>query len=247
MGHLSERQKKKVIESIMSNQYGYLDTSSVENLSFAVLPVDDFTGERPLNTLKVSLQEPYREGIPNNSGYYLFLDLDANAKYTIVVESDSDQYANYETTIDMATLRQDPTFQKNPVIPVSLLPNTAYPFSPQTTLIRGIVQTAVASSGANNTPVAGAEAKINERNLTYITSEKGDYIFYFKKLRTEDIIEEEVQPGQGKKRFIKMGTSSLFTLVVNHPDYTEFKQSNNRAEESKTTVLNVVLIGSPKI
>src|SRR5438067_1834824 len=148
----------------MASKYGVLDSSLVNNLSFAVFPIDDFTGERPASGIKVSLKEPYREGILNNSGYYLFLDLENDAKYTIVIQSDTEQYANSETTIDLATLRQDPNFQKNPVVSILLLPTTAYHFSPQTTLIRGIVQAPLAGSDGNNQnqPVADAQVKINE-------------------------------------------------------------------------------------
>jgi hypothetical protein len=227
----------------MTNKYGFLDTSLLENLSFAVLLVDDFTGANPTSGITVSIKDPYREGIVNISGYHLFLDLDENAKYTIVVEPDPTLYVVSETTIDLAILRQDPNFQKNPVVSIDLLPNTSYPFPSQTTLVRGIIQATVPTSvgGNEKQPVAAAQVKIPERNLTYLTDERGDYVFYFKDIFREGIVEEETQAGQGKKRFIKMGTGSLFTLIVDHPGYVEFKENNNRAEEGKTTVLDVLL------
>jgi hypothetical protein len=233
----------------MNNKYGFIDSSIVQNLSFAVLLVDDFTGANVTTAITVSLKEPYREGILNNSGYYLFLDLDNSAKYTIVVELDLNLYAVSEKTIDLAILRQDPNFQKNPVVSINLLPNTSYPFPLQTTLVRGIIQATVPTSpggGNEKQPVAGAQVKIVERNLTYLTDERGDYIFYFKDILAEDIVEEETQPGQGKKRFIKMGTSSVFTLIVDLAGYIEFKQTNNRAEEGKTTVLDALLAAQGK-
>src|SRR5207247_1762399 len=187
----------------------------IGNLSFAVLLVDDFTGAKPTTGITVSLKEPYRKGVLNDSGYYLFLDLDNSSKYTIAIQSDIDLYGASEMTIDLEILRQDPNFQKNPVVSVTLLPNTSYPFPLETTIINGIVQAVVPTfqGGSNEkAPVVGARVKIAERNLTYHTSERGDYFFYFKNLRTEDIVEEEIQPGQGTKRFIKMGASSSFTL-----------------------------------
>jgi hypothetical protein len=134
----------------MTDASRLLDSSILKTISFAVLLVDDFTGENPAPGISVWLKEPYREGILNNSGYYLFLDLDNSAKYTIVVQSDLNPYSASETTIDLAILRQDPNFQKNPVVSITLFLNTSYPFPLGTTTIKGIVQAVLpASQGAN--------------------------------------------------------------------------------------------------
>lgn len=227
----------------MANNKRLLDKSIVEKPSFAVWLVDDFTGANPATGMTVLIKEPYRKGILNSSGYYLFLDLDDSAKYTIAVESDSPLYAISEKIVDLAILNQDPIFQKNPVVSITLVPTTSYPFPLQATLVRGIIHTKVPTPGGGNEkqPVAAAQVRIPERNLTYLTDERGDYVFYLKDILTENIVEEEQQPGQAKKRFIKMGTSSVFTLTVDHAGYVEFKANNNRAEEGKTTILDVLL------
>lgn len=219
----------------MNNKYGYLDTSFVSNLSFAVLPVDDFTGEQPIGSIRVSTKDPDRQGILNKSGYYLFLDLDNTAKYKVDISSDSGLYAMSETIIDLAKLREDPNFVKNPEVVIKLLPKPSYPFPLRASLIRGIVQGTSQNTINVKTPLMGAEVKIVERNLTYLTSQRGEYIFYFTNLRTGDIIEE------GTKRFIKMGTSSQFTLRVDNPGYSTYEQNIFTAEEGKTTVVDVVM------
>jgi hypothetical protein len=216
----------------LNNKYEYLDASLVSNLSFAVLAVDDFTGEQPLGGVRVSTKDPDHQGILNNSGYYLFLDLDNTAKYKVKISTESGLYAASETIVDLATLRRDPNFQINPVIVIKLLPNASYPFPLRASLIRGTVQTLV---GSERVPLAGAQVKIVERDLTYLTSERGEYIFYFTNLRTDEIIEE------GTKRFIRMGSSSQFTLRVDHPGYSTYEQNSFKAEEGKTTVVDVAM------
>lgn len=222
-----------------------LDQGSASNLSFAVLPIDDFTGDRPIDLITISIKEPYHEAIVNNSGYYLFPDLDESAKYTVNIESDSEIYIVSETTIDLATLRKDPNFQNNPIVSITLLPNTSYPFQFGTTLVRGMVQAAVLTSPSvkdENKPVEGAQVKIVERNLTYLTNKRGEYIFYFKDLTETDIIQQQGPlPEVGTKNFIKMNGSSQFTLIVDHPDYIRYEQNNYKVQEGQQEVINISL------
>jgi hypothetical protein len=214
------------------------------NLSFAVLPVDDFTGERPLEKVSISIKELGIEGTLNSGGYHLFFDLNNNTKYTVLVKSDSKNYLDVEEIVDLAQLRQNPNFKKNPVVPIILYSSPSYPFSVGVTLIRGTVETLVDPNnifGTEKIPVLDATVKITKLNLAYKTNKNGEYIFYFTKLRTDNIVEETL-PGTGKKKYIKMtDNSSLFTLKVEHANYKLFEKASNKAEVGEITMINADL------
>src|SRR5215211_520300 len=138
------------------SKYGQLDTSTITNLSFAIFPFDDFTHKRPTGDVEVLLRNGVAEShsIPNSSGYYLFLDI-LGERHDIVIRSD--KYFEATKTIDLVELRtQDASFVKNPVIPIPLLPNASYPFSPSSTLIRGTVKSAPTNMDPNQRPVSNA-------------------------------------------------------------------------------------------
>jgi hypothetical protein len=215
----------------------------VTNLSFAILPIDDFTGERPLDRTSISVKKFDIDGIINSSGHYLFFDLVIKGKYTLIIQSDSKKYLEMEYLVDLDLLYQDPDFRSNPVVTVRLIPSPSYPFSNGETLIRGIVQSTNDHDifGTEKIPISGASVNVPKLNLSYKTDSHGEYVFYFTHLRTDDITDETL-PGIGKRKYIKTtdGTS-VFTLRVEHPDYDPFQSDNNRAEVGQVKSLDVNL------
>ena len=100
-------------------------------LSLAVLAIDDYTKDRPIGEINISLKEDSKpKAIKNPSGYHLFLDL-PNDPYTIQIKSRF--YFDEEVEVTLSSL--DPI---KPVKEVNLKPNPSYPFLPGTTLIRGL-------------------------------------------------------------------------------------------------------------
>ena len=120
----------------------------------------------------------------------------------------------------------------------------SYPFPVGITLIRGTVETLVDTNnifGTEKIPVLDATVKITELNVAYKTNKNGEYIFYFTRFRTDNIIEETL-PGTGKKKYIKMAdNSSLFTLRVEHANYKLFEKARNKAEVGEITLINADL------
>ena len=236
----------------MQFEYGFPNIRSVINLTFAVHPTDDFTGIEPLGNLSVGIEKVGIEGTKNDCGYYLFLDLNDEREITISVQSEFGYYFDYKQTIDLSVLNQDPAFKKNPVIEVSLLPNTSYPFASNTTLVKGLITSSINNAINDATvvtdsinditknAVGNAEVKIVERNLIFSTDIRGDYVFYLKNLRKEDIL-KEVDTDGNTKNFIRMGAGAEFTLTVDHPNFLKFQKDNYRVEEGKQEIIDVSL------
>lgn len=244
------------------SEYGFLDSSIVTNLSFAIFPYDDFTNTRPIGHVEVvsirdngagssNLREEKGgyKGIQNSSGFYLFLDI-AYDKHLIVIKSD--RYFEVNKTIDLSQLRsQDPSFVKNPVIPITLLPNPSYPFSTYTTLIRGTVKTlGTSNTDAVQTPVSSAKVRIdkkvgetsNEREVSCATNEKGDYVLYFKDLSDRDIL-PRTENGV-KKKFINFEGGFDFKLIIEHPDYKNYETISftEGLEEGRIKAMETILL-----
>lgn len=215
----------------------------ISNLSFAVLPIDDFTGERPIDRMSILIKQFGINDVINSSGHYLFFDLDNKGKYTLIIKSNSKKYLDIEYLIDLDQLNQNPDFKNNPVITIRLTPSPYYPFSKGETLVKGMIQTTIDHDifGTEKIPVPGASVSIPKLNLSYSTDNHGEYIFYFTHLRTDNIVDETL-PGVGKKRYIKTtdGTT-VFTLRVEHPDYNPFQSDNIKAEVGEVNILNVNL------
>jgi hypothetical protein len=185
-------------------------------LSVAVSLQDDYTGNQPIGKVKVFLAGRELKSVKNPSGYYLFLDL-AGSEYQVRVETD--YYFSEKTTVKLTEL--DPL---NPVVRFKLKPKPSYPFSPGTTLIRGMVH----SSDGNMIP--GAKVEVPGKNVSNITTEKGEFVLYFKGLTEEDIIKE------GNKRFVKGNGGKTVHLEATHDAKTGTKDLKE-VREGQTTVL----------
>ena len=85
-------------------------------------------------------------------------------------------------------------------------------------------------------PVLGAEVELKDRDLTYTTEKNGDFLFYFKDLKEEDIIEKD------EKKFIRMGNDTETDLIVTCPGFIDFKKSGCEFEVGKTAVFTVILL-----
>lgn len=210
------------------------------DLTCAVLLIDDLTGMPPIGRMKVEMSEPEFKGILNRSGYYLFLNLndkllDVNS---MIIVSDNNGNKYYQDRL--LSLSKIEIAVNYPVIEVELLPATSYPFPTGTTLVRGIVlMDAIEAGKTIRVPVSGAKVEIKERGLVYVTNGRGDFVFYFKNLKSEDIVHE------GQKKFIRMGSDTTFKLSVSCKGYKPYESSGHKAEFQTTTVINAVLEAEP--
>lgn len=170
-----------------------LSRKIVTRVSFALNLIDSFSLKRPIGDLELSIKGSEPKIVKNPSGFYLFLNMPHNS-YHVTVKSQF--YFDKEVLVEMSAL--DP---KNPVKNVTLNPLPSYPFPPGTTLIRGMVY-----DGGGN-PASGAEVKIAVKSMNAKTTEKGEFVFYFKNLTQNDIKKEN------GKRYLKGSPGT--TLTVN--------------------------------
>jgi hypothetical protein len=185
-------------------------------LSLAVSLKDDYTGNQPIGWVKVLLAGQDLKSVKNPSGYYLFLDLPGNE---CQVRVETDYYFSEKATVKLPDL--DPL---NPVVRFKLKPKPSYPFSPGTTLIRGMVH------NSDQNPAAGAKVEVPGKNVNNITTEKGEFVLYFKGLTEEDIIKE------GNKRFVKGNGGKKVGLKATRDAKTGTKDLKE-VREGQTTVL----------
>jgi len=188
-------------------------------LSFAVFFSDDYSNEESIGRVDVFLKERKQKAIKNLSSYYLFLDLPDDT-YTVQVKSDY-YFDEDSDTINPAEL--DP---KNPVVNITLKPNPSYPFLPGATLIRGMVYDSAGKA------VSGAKVRVKGRDVENKTTEKGEFVLYFKSLTEDEIVKE------GGKRFVKGNGDKIIHLEVEYDGLVETIESE--AEEGKTTSLIIV-------
>jgi hypothetical protein len=218
-----------------------LDTSNITNLSFAIFPIDDFTGKAAIGKVDIFLKRGLEEipAILNPSGYYLFLDISGDT-HEIIIKSDN--YFEMSKTINLEEERRDdPSFAKHPVIPFALIPNSAYPFSSNTTLIRGTVKSDPSTTDGTEEPVSNADVKIDKKvgstansgkNISCKTDTNGDFVLFFKHLSSEDV---RVEKENGvTKSFIIFEGGFTFKLIVEHDDYERYTtKSQEKLQEGK--------------
>ncbi|HEC97726.1 MAG TPA: hypothetical protein ENI58_06165 [Nitrospirae bacterium] len=150
----------------------YPGDTIITNLSFAVWLTDAYTKNEPFGHIKVRVREGDMEAAKNLSGYYCFTDL-ATGNYTVSIESDL--YFPEDTAVDTAALDS-----RNPVVAIELKPKSSYPFPGHATLVRGLV--------SNAEPVVGADVEVTGKSIKSITDERGEFVLYFKGIKTEAII-----------------------------------------------------------
>lgn len=184
-------------------------------LSMAISLTDRYTNKQPVGKMSVSLEgEPYK-AVKNLSGYYLFLDIPIKA-YVIQVRSDF--YFDRNQPVTLSSIDPQSSMEeklKKIVQEIELEPNPAYPFPNGATLIRGIV-----TDQAEN-PVTKASVKIVEKGMVTLTSEKGEYVFYFPPLTDSDIIKKD------GKRYVKPKKNSKTTSLT-----VEAKTDNSLPESA---------------
>jgi hypothetical protein len=92
-------------------------------------------------------------------------------------------------------------------VSIFLQPRPSYPFSPGTTLIRGLVRDIVGD------PVAEARVEIVGKNIETRSGENGEFVLYFGVLKETDIIRVNGKP------FVKGNGDQTITVRANHPSY----------------------------
>jgi len=135
-------------------------------LTFAVRLQDDFSGQRPLGRVEVSLAGLSRKPWQNLSGYYLWTDLDRTETYTVTIEAE--WYLPSKETVRPTDLEK-----KLPVRKIILKPNPLYPFPAAATLLRGVVK-------QNDQPVGQATVEVTASTASTITDAQGEFVLYFK-------------------------------------------------------------------
>ncbi len=150
----------------------YITDSLITKLSIALRVTDSFTGEMVLNSIRVSIPENNKIAYKNPSGYFIFTDIKED-NYLVAI--DSEIFFPVNKQIDISSL--DP---KNPVVTINLIPNPAYPFPENATLIRGIV-TGIAG------PIENASIKVISKQIETMTDERGEFALYFKDIKNEHI------------------------------------------------------------
>lgn len=208
----------------MAVLYGYKvypDQTFTTRLSLAVSLIDEYTGKQPIGPVKVYLEGQELKHVKNRSGYYLFLDLPGN-EYQVRVEAE--YYFEDGTAVNLPDL--DP---KNPVVQFKLKPRPCYPFSNGTTLIRGMVR------DIEENAAPGASVEIVGKDVSNITTEKGEFVLYFKGLTEEDIIKE------GNKRFVRGNGGKTVHLEATH-DAKTGKKDLKEVREGQTTALKEYII-----
>jgi hypothetical protein len=149
----------------------YISDVVESNLTFAAVLTDEYTPEGPVGGVQVKLKEKGSNVSKNLSGYFLFTDLGTGI-YTIRVESD--HYFPAEKSVDTSILDA-----KNPVVQVVLKPNPGYTFPAGATLLRGVV--------ANVAPINAAAVSVVGKTVTTVTDERGEFVLYFRGIKTEAI------------------------------------------------------------
>lgn len=188
----------------------------ITKLSLAALPIDDFTGRQTIGEIKLTLGE--KEATKNPSGYYVFLDLPpGNYKLKTQTQYYFDQEVDKTLPISISD---------GPSVPLILKPNPCYPFPERATLIRGTVK------DIDGTPVSEAAVRIVGKEMESRTTEKGEFVLYFKTLKEQDIIKVN------KKRYMKGDGDKELQLQVTHPNY-DIKMVSVEAEEGKTTSVSI--------
>ena len=151
----------------------YPDRKITTTLSMAVWLKDDYTEKPPIGSVEVLLVGQEKKSVKNPGGYYLFLDL-PNGEYQVRVESE--HYFAVNTTVNLPG--------PDPVIEITLIPRPSYPFLYGTTLIRGVFL------DADGNPVSDANMEVIDKDISTITTQKGEFVVYFKGLTDGDVFIE---------------------------------------------------------
>jgi len=195
----------------------------VQRVSLALRLLDDLTDRPASGAVSVSLPGRPYQPVRNQTGYFVFADLPAEA-VQILVRSGVYLPEDLSVTLPLP----DP---RSPTRDVTLRPSRAYPFPPGSTLVRGVVEDAA------GVPVSGASIQGVGRSTR--TGPDGRFVAYFKGLTEDDITVD------GRKRLVKApdGTTDL-KLTVALSGFPPRQVTVSSLEEGTTRVLGgpVVLV-----
>jgi hypothetical protein len=176
-------------------------------VSLAVRLIDDFSAEKPVGKLSISLKDEDYKPVRTAPDRFVFLDLPKapSDKYTVQVESEFYFYDN-SSQGNIVTLSSLPSL--NPSVELHLKPKPAYPYPAGTTLIRGFVV-----SKTSKKPVAGAVVEVVEQAASKkvsgtLTADTGDFALYFPPLKSGDVDD------QGAIRYVLVDESKVINVKV---------------------------------
>ncbi|MCP4367937.1 MAG: carboxypeptidase regulatory-like domain-containing protein [Deltaproteobacteria bacterium] len=159
------------------------------NLSVAVWIVDDYTKSNPIGNVLVTIMDGSLKAVKNPSGYYVLNDLEAG-KYEVVIESDF--YFLHKQWVIIPHLDK-----MMPVVEITVTPKPCYPFPRYATLVRGVVS----STPQKVSPIANEDVEMAGWSLKTKTDKKGEFVFYFKAVKVENITIQV----RGVKKPVKVG------------------------------------------
>jgi hypothetical protein len=181
----------------MNNGNAILE-SDTTRLSLAVYLQDGFSKVEPIGRAEVQIPGLKKKPLRNPSSYYLFLDL-LPGDYHFQARSD------YYFDQDVGPIKIEAQGLKDPLV-IRLLPGPSYPFPPGETLVRGILR------DSDMNPMPYARLSWNSNKIESMTSEKGEFVIYFRDLTEEDVIEDIAN----NKRFIKGDQDRTLNINVEY-------------------------------
>ncbi|MBR0804350.1 carboxypeptidase regulatory-like domain-containing protein [Bradyrhizobium japonicum] len=125
------------------------DKPRVDEVTFAVVPYDSFSGRVVANGVKAAVDGLLDRPIRNFSGHLVFINLPLPLGYGVTIDASD---AGYLSPVH-ATFPSDhnPAAARRLMVPLTRLPS--FPYAEATTLIRGVV---VRDSGTATVPVSDA-------------------------------------------------------------------------------------------
>ncbi len=190
---------------------------ALSRVSFAVRLLDDFSGLPYLvDMTTVFIKENGRAALQNPSGYLVFTDL---TETNVTIRVDNKYYFPKEASVNIPTLNS-----RNPVTAVTMKPNYLYPFSPASTLVRGVIL------DTGNNPVEGAQVSVAGNTVTNASETDGRFVLYWGPLEEDDI------SVVSNHRYLKIGGSTMIQLNVSHPSF-----------QPKTMIIGTMVEGESKL
>jgi len=106
--------------------------SITKKLSAVIIPIDDFSGDRPHGRVRVTIEGCAVKPVKTPGGFYVFVKL-LPGSYRFMIESD------YYLPFSGELIVSQDNAERPPVVDARLIPSVSYPFSSDCTLIRGSV------------------------------------------------------------------------------------------------------------
>lgn len=169
---------------------------SVTRLSLAVSLWDDLTGERPIGSPQVRVDDTAPD-VRNASGNHLYFGLSDDATVTVEITTDG----RYEPTTETVDLSNH---EISEAITVDLVPTAQYSFPSWATLLRGRI-----TDGDDN-PIEGVTLAVDTLSRTTKTNAAGEYVYYFTNVATNAVT-------RGDKTVLELDGSDP-TITATHPD-----------------------------